>query len=132
MSSALEISVKRFNKYRERMDAAKVPIIRAFLHLVRPEEGFAKHSVDYIREVWDEWRVEEMAYHAALKDDYPRGSLKVLDARGCPRRGRLLAHVGHCSSGAGGGRQRGLQPPEGGAGSYGDARVRLAPSQLPL
>ena len=77
MSSALEISVKRFNKYKERLDEAKVPIIRAFLHLVRPEEGFQKHTVPYIREAWDEWRLEEIAYNAALKDDYPGMGQKV-------------------------------------------------------
>jgi hypothetical protein len=75
--SALEISVKRFNKYKERMDAARVPIIRAFLHLVRPEEGFPKHTVHYIREVWDEWRLEEISYNAAMKEDYPGMGQKV-------------------------------------------------------
>ena len=65
-----EKSVARWNKYKERLDAAKTPVIRAFLHLVRPREGFPKHTVAQIREAYDDWVAEEKAFNAATEGSY--------------------------------------------------------------
>ena len=66
------MSIDRWNKYKERLDAAKTPIIRAFLHLVRPTEGFPTYTLSQIRERYDDWVAEERAFNAATASPYAR------------------------------------------------------------
>jgi hypothetical protein len=66
----LEQSIDRWNKYKERLDTAKIPLIRAFLHLVRPTEEFPKHTVAQIRAAYDDWVAEERAFNAATEGMY--------------------------------------------------------------
>ena len=65
-----EHKIDRWNRYKERLDNARTPIIRAFLHLVRPTEGFPKYTVAQIRQAYDDWAAEERAFNAATADSY--------------------------------------------------------------
>jgi len=49
-------TIDRFNKYKSLADAAASACIRAFLHIVRPTEGFPYHSNFSIQQAWAEWK----------------------------------------------------------------------------
>jgi hypothetical protein len=65
-----EHNIDRWNKYNERLYKAKIPLIRAFLHLVRPTEEFPKYTVAQIRAAYDDWVAEERAFNAATEGMY--------------------------------------------------------------
>jgi len=68
--------IDRFNKYKSMLEKAATQVIRAFLHIVRPTEGFPYHSNLDIERVWWAWKGEEenfyhMTGHAAPMRVFP-------------------------------------------------------------
>jgi hypothetical protein len=64
-----EKSVKRFNLYKGRLNDAATDVIKKFLYLVRPNEGFPVYSDLDLEEAFDDWRAEDRAFRAAMKGD---------------------------------------------------------------
>ena len=63
MSSASQINIDRFNKYKSLCEKAGSMCVRTFLHIVRPTEGFPYHSNDEIYRAWLEWKDAEEVFY---------------------------------------------------------------------
>jgi len=62
----------RFNKYKTLSDNAAAVVIRGFLHLVRPTEGFAYYSNHEIEMAWRKWlEAEEIFWRMTSQDTAP-------------------------------------------------------------
>lgn len=64
-----EKSIKRFHLYHGRLKDAANEVIKKFLYLVRPDDGFPVYSDIDLQEAFDDWLVEDRAFRAAMKDD---------------------------------------------------------------
>lgn len=64
-------AIDRFNKYKSRMDNAGTQVIRKFLHLVRPTEGFPASSPYEIQMSYNEWKEEEECFYRMTGSDLP-------------------------------------------------------------
>ncbi len=69
MFSASDDKIARWNKYKSRMDDAGVQVIRKFLHLVRPTEGFPASSPYEIERSFNEWKEEEECFYRMTSND---------------------------------------------------------------
>lgn len=56
-------AIDRYNKYKARMDDAATQVIRRFLHLVRPTEGFPCSSLYEIQSYYNQWKDEEDCFY---------------------------------------------------------------------
>jgi len=63
--------IDRFNKYKSLKDDAAAACIRSFLHLVRPAEGFPRHSVHEIKQAWSNWKDAEEVFWRMTAWDEP-------------------------------------------------------------
>jgi hypothetical protein len=70
-SSTQEDKIARWNKYKSRMDDAGVQVIRQFLHLVRPTEGFLASSPHEIERSFNEWKEEEVCFYTMTGNEKP-------------------------------------------------------------
>jgi hypothetical protein len=68
-------AIDRFNKYKSRMDDAATQVIRKFLHLVRPTEGFPASSPYEIQRSYNEWKEEEECFYRMTSSDLPPQSI---------------------------------------------------------
>jgi hypothetical protein len=56
-------AIDRYYKYKSRMDDAATQVIRRFLHLVRPTEGFPCCSAYEIQSYYNQWKDEEDCFY---------------------------------------------------------------------
>lgn len=68
---SVEESMKQWNKYRSQLDVAKTAVIRAYLHLIRPKEGFPMYSVPSICALYEQWKDEEKLFYKMTSTDQP-------------------------------------------------------------
>jgi len=66
-----EESIKQWNKYRSQLDVAKTAVIRSYLHLIRPKEGFPMYSVPSICALYEQWKDEEKLFYKMASNDKP-------------------------------------------------------------
>jgi len=75
MSSSHE-SIARWNKYKTRLDTTKTAVIRAYLYLIRPKDGFPSYSPPLISALYDQWKDEEnLFYRMTTPDEPPKRTL---------------------------------------------------------
>lgn len=75
MSSSHE-SIARWNTYKTRLDTVKTALIRAYLYLIRPKDGFPSYSPPLISALYDQWKDEEnLFYRMTTPDEPPKRTL---------------------------------------------------------
>ena len=62
-------AIDRYNKYKSRMDDAATQVIRRFLHLVRPTEGFPCCSAYEIQTYYNQWKDDEDCFYRMTGSD---------------------------------------------------------------